>query len=343
MEGKTKAGNQKATTVWNGIRRWNRQILCVGAGLALYGAAMAGAEGGPEQEGILERREWGDGETEYQLYVQGLEEGWLPLEVEIQPRRYGEEEAEQIFETILEELPEQMRGANPSLEQVREDLELPDSFPEYGVEARWESLDPELISSFGEIRGRPEQKERARLSVELTDGVHERRETLWVQVCPLSETETERLLEALREQIRQADLQNPEEGTVRLPEGCRWAAVFQEDRLLSHLDAWGNLRFAGCGDGPRAAGLLAELGLLEEAEKPVREFSGGMRRRLALIRALLAPSDALALDEPFTGLDEENRARCRAALLREAAGKPVLLVTHDADDVSGLEARLLRL
>ena len=180
MEGKTKTGNQKAKTVWNGIRRWNRQILCVGAGLALYGAAMAGAEGGPEQESILERREWGDGETEYQLYVQGLEEGWLPLEVEIQPRRYGEEEAEQIFETILEGLPEQMRGTNPSLEQVREDLELPDSFPEYGVEARWESLDPELISSFGEIRGRPEQKERARLLVELTDGVHERRETLWV-------------------------------------------------------------------------------------------------------------------------------------------------------------------
>ena len=225
MEGKTKTGNQKATTVWNGIRRWNRQILCVGAGLALYGAAMAGAEGGPEQEGILERREWGDGETEYQLYVQGLEEGWLPLEVEIQPRRYGEEEAEQIFETILEELPEQMRGANPSLEQVREDLELPDSFPEYGVEARWESLDPELISSFGEIRGRPEQKERARLSVELTDGVHERRETLWVQVCPLSETETERLLEALREQIRQADLQNPEEGTVRLPDQLEGKAL----------------------------------------------------------------------------------------------------------------------
>ena len=138
-------------------------------------------------------------------------------------------------------------------------------------------------------------------------------------------------------------LEAPDKGTVRLPEGCRWAAVFQEDRLLSHLDAWGNLRFAGCGDGPRAAGLLAELGLAEEADKPVREFSGGMRRRLTLARALLAPSDALALDEPFTGLDEENRAVCRALLLREAAGKPVLLVTHDADDVSGLGARLLRL
>ena len=43
------------------------------------------------------------------------------------------------------------------------------------------------------------------------------------------------------------------------------------------------------------------------------------------------------------GLLDQAGARCRAALLREAARKPVLLVTHDADDVSGLEARLLRL
>ena len=139
-------------------------------------------------------------------------------------------------------------------------------------------------------------------------------------------------------------LERPDRGTVRLPAGCRWAAVFQEDRLLDHLPARENLRFAGAWDHPdRAAVLLAELGLPEPGEKPVGEFSGGMRRRLALARALLAPSDALALDEPFTGLDEENRARCRAVILRETAGKPVLLVTHDAEDVRGLEARLYRL
>ena len=53
-----------------------------------------------------------------------------------------------------------------------------------------------------------------------------------------------------------------------------------------------------------------------------------MKRRLALARALLAVSDAVALDEPFTGLDEENRRRavlCVAA----AETKPVILVTHD--------------
>ena len=139
-------------------------------------------------------------------------------------------------------------------------------------------------------------------------------------------------------------LETPDEGSVRLPENCRWAAVFQEDRLLEHLDAWGNLHLIGTRQGEaRAAAMLAELGLAETAERPVREYSGGMRRRLALIRALLAPSDALALDEPFSGLDDENRAVCRAVLQRETVGKPVLLVTHDEDDAAGLDARIIRL
>ena len=104
-----------------------------------------------------------------------------------------------------------------------------------------------------------------------------------------------------------------------------------------------NLRFVlgSALDESAANVLLTELGLGDTAGKPVREFSGGMKRRLALARALLAPSDTLALDEPFTGLDEENRARCQALIRRMAPGKPVLLVTHDPADVR--DAALLRL
>ena len=87
--------------------------------------------------------------------------------------------------------------------------------------------------------------------------------------------------------------------------------------------------------------MLARLGLSLEDPRPVREWSGGMKRRLALARALLAPSDALALDEPFTGLDGESRARCLELICRAGEEKPVLLATHD---LTGLEdAPLLRL
>lgn len=140
-------------------------------------------------------------------------------------------------------------------------------------------------------------------------------------------------------------LEAADNGTVTGAEGCRWAAVFQEDRLLEHLDALGNLRFV-LGpdlDGGKAQALLAELGLEDVGGKIVRDYSGGMKRRLALARALLAPADALALDEPFTGLDGENRLRAMACVRRAGLGKPVLLVTHDGADAAELHARIVRL
>ncbi len=140
-------------------------------------------------------------------------------------------------------------------------------------------------------------------------------------------------------------LETADSGTISGAEGWRWAAVFQENRLLEHLSARENLRFA-LGDAfseDRAAGLLAELGLALEEPKPVRAYSGGMKRRLALCRALLADSDALALDEPFTGLDGESRGRCMEAIRRESAGKLVLLVTHDPQDAERLGTAVLNL
>ena len=112
----------------------------------------------------------------------------------------------------------------------------------------------------------------------------------------------------------------------------RWAAVFQEDRLLEHLNAADNLRFVlgPAYDAVRAEALLCELGLVGVGEKAVRDYSGGMKRRLSLARALLAPADALALDEPFTGLDAENRAAALRCILRAAEKKPVLLAAHES-------------
>lgn len=134
-------------------------------------------------------------------------------------------------------------------------------------------------------------------------------------------------------------LETADSGFIYGLEGCRWAAVFQEDRLLEGMDAAGNLRFVLGRDyeaGPAAA-LLAELGLEDVGGKAVRDFSGGMRRRLALARALLAPSSALALDEPFAGLDQAARSRALEAIRRHGAGKPALLVTHSLEGLQGLE------
>ena len=129
-------------------------------------------------------------------------------------------------------------------------------------------------------------------------------------------------------------LETPDSGTSA-PKDLRWAAVFQEDRLLEHMDAVGNLRFVlgAAYDGKRVAALLEALGLGAVGSKRVRDFSGGMKRRLALARALLAPCDALALDEPFTGLDAGNRDIALSCILRAAEKKIVLLAAHEALDL----------
>jgi len=138
-------------------------------------------------------------------------------------------------------------------------------------------------------------------------------------------------------------LETPDSGTVN-GDKFRWTAVFQENRLLEGLDAEENLRFVlGANYNAAAAqALLEELGLGDVGKKKVRDYSGGMQRRLALARALLAPSDALALDEPFTGLDAENREAAMRAILRAAETKIVILSTRSSNCKKEAQAFCLR-
>ena len=138
-------------------------------------------------------------------------------------------------------------------------------------------------------------------------------------------------------------LETPDGGKIILPENCRWSAVFQEDRLLLGRDARYNLRFAlgRAYDEASASALLDALGLGDTGRKAVRDYSGGMRRRLALARALLCPSDALILDEPLTGVDAQIRRRCLDAIRRYGAGRVTLLATHTVADAETLDAQMI--
>ena len=143
-----------------------------------------------------------------------------------------------------------------------------------------------------------------------------------------------------------AGLEKPDSGTiVGRPEGGI-GMVFQEDRLPPALTAPACLR---CVLPPapdrdaRIESALTALGLGDELSRPVKEFSGGMRRRVALARALLYPSPLVLLDEPFKGLDAATRDRAVAFARPLLAGRTTLLVTHDEADVSAFDADVLRL
>ena len=126
--------------------------------------------------------------------------------------------------------------------------------------------------------------------------------------------------------------------------GMRLAAVFQEDRLCDGLDAAANIRLVNPKHSRAEIGEeMGKLGLRGCMEQPVSAFSGGMRRRTALLRALLSEYDILFLDEPFKGLDEALKHQTIAYVKKQSRGKTVLLVTHDEKEAKELGAEILKL
>jgi ABC-2 type transport system ATP-binding protein len=110
------------------------------------------------------------------------------------------------------------------------------------------------------------------------------------------------------------------------------------------LDHWAVER--GMGEAERRREiekLLDAVGLAEHARRKVRDFSGGMRQRVGIARALLGAPPILIVDEPTTGLDVESRARFRQILLEQAADRVVLFSTHIASDVEAAASRILLL
>lgn len=132
----------------------------------------------------------------------------------------------------------------------------------------------------------------------------------------------------------------PDSGSVDGAALARFSAVFQEDRLCGNLTAEANIRLV-TGNSRSAEEIdkaLCAVGLEGCADKPVREFSGGMKRRVALVRALLAEYSVIVLDEPFKGLDETTRARVSSWCREMLTGKTAILVTHDLGDCEALSA-----
>ncbi|MDO4285515.1 MAG: ATP-binding cassette domain-containing protein [Eubacteriales bacterium] len=139
-------------------------------------------------------------------------------------------------------------------------------------------------------------------------------------------------------------LEQPDSGQIEGLDGLRPAAVFQEDRLCASLTADANIRLI-TPSLTRAEALAAmeEIGLSDCGDQPVSEFSGGMRRRVALLRALLSDCDVLFLDEPFKGLDDTSKALVMEDTRRRAKGRTVLLVTHDLSEAQALGARVIHI
>lgn len=139
-----------------------------------------------------------------------------------------------------------------------------------------------------------------------------------------------------------AGLLAPQSGRILHASESRIALCFQEDRLLPWRTALENVALAAP-DAQRVDRLararmqLERVGLAGEAQAFPAALSGGMKRRVALARALAYDAPVLLLDEPFRALDEDAHAAMRRLVLEQARGKLLVLVTHDPRDAEGMQ------
>lgn len=127
-------------------------------------------------------------------------------------------------------------------------------------------------------------------------------------------------------------------------DGVNISMVFQEDRLCSEYTAAYNIELGlrrGCWKTDLIQSHLEQLGMGESIFADVKELSGGMKRRVAIVRAVMSPSRVLILDEPFASLDEELKDRTAEYIIENLNGRTLVVVSHDEKDAERLNARIL--
>ncbi|WP_304086438.1 ABC transporter ATP-binding protein [Peptostreptococcus stomatis] len=131
-------------------------------------------------------------------------------------------------------------------------------------------------------------------------------------------------------------LEGYQSGSISGLEGKEISVVFQDDCLCDKLSLDKNLSMVIDGQQGKEQDLdrlLGIFGLEGYRHKRVAELSGGMKRRLAILRAILYPHNLMILDEPFKGLDEENKKLVMGQLAKGLVGKTAIIVTHDKTEI----------
>jgi ABC-2 type transport system ATP-binding protein len=138
-------------------------------------------------------------------------------------------------------------------------------------------------------------------------------------------------------------LRNPDKVRKIIGVSGQYAAVDEHLTGYENLDMVGRLYHLGRGPSrARARHLLERFDLSEAADRPVKTYSGGMRRRLDLAGALVADPQVLFLDEPTTGLDPRSRNDMWGVIGELVAqGTSLLLTTQYLEEADRLAHRII--
>ncbi len=135
-----------------------------------------------------------------------------------------------------------------------------------------------------------------------------------------------------------AQLEEADSGSIYGMDEMKKTFIFQENRLLPQLTVLENI-LCVTSDKERALYYLEQTLLINDKSKKCSQLSGGMKRRLAIAKALTFGGDFYYLDEPLRELDEETNEKIMHLLKQEIKGKTSILVTHDISQARFLADR----
>ena len=211
--------SMKNAKVYEWTGRYGKYVLCVVGGVVLYLLAEAlGQETAYVENGVLHRNSCGQGDTAYELIVDGLEKPFS-IHLSVPEQELSAETFRASVPEMAEALMVRIVGENPSLQEVCTDLELVREIPEYGVDVSWQSDHPEIVGNDGAVYA--EEVTEVLLEARLSNGSISEVLEIPILVFPPNVSMEDRFRSVLEEVI----LQNKEQGEVVLPKEFEGNAI----------------------------------------------------------------------------------------------------------------------
>ncbi|SFE86416.1 ATP-binding cassette domain-containing protein [Peptostreptococcus sp. D1] len=130
-------------------------------------------------------------------------------------------------------------------------------------------------------------------------------------------------------------LETIDTGKISGLDGKKISVVFQEDRLMENMTVDSNLKMTADShiNRKQIVEKMEKIGLFQCLETKISELSGGMKRRISILRAFLIDFDLIVMDEPFRGLDDETKEKVMDFVIQNIKEKTAIIITHDKDEV----------
>ena len=135
-------------------------------------------------------------------------------------------------------------------------------------------------------------------------------------------------------------LAKPDSGKISGTEKLKKSFIFQENRLLSHLSVYDNLRYVTDNE-EKINNALTHTGLIHDKNKKITELSGGMARRTAIARAAAFDGDIFFIDEPLYGLDTKTAEDILELIRATVCRKTAFIITHSAEEAFYLADKII--